>query len=600
MDWRGVHRPTIIAFLVLTVLLIGAGGAIYRHLDKLSRLEYENQRRLLSAALQNYRRGFAGTLLDLTRAFEPPIWTQSTEGLQLQLIDRYELLLEEGIDLELIEQLFLVILSVENSERFFRFQQEQGLFVEGKMPAAIADLPGSVLPQRGPRGGRRGISKLELVDGVVYLVIPHYADRRGFGRWRRDSLPNFPPPPLPGSRTAPDRSEPSDLEGQPRFFLILLKINHVVFERDILVPLEESLFRRPLLPGIEVALVSDSGEGIFYRGDGSLDASYLHSADAILPLVAPGGWLFPFDFTMAPRQGEELASGLTGRLNLIARHHAGSLQTAINRRRAYDLLEAFGILLLLAGAAVTLILSVQKTRRLAKRQMDFVAGISHELRNPLTAIQSAGFNLSRGTVHEEEKVEKYGQIISRESRRLTQLVEQVLSYAGIQRSERQYEKQLIHLEEVLESVLQEYSHILDEDGWNVKVQIDEDLPPLSADPKAIRSCVSNLIDNVLKYASEIKSLWIKASSDKGCVELSVKDRGQGIPQAELSQIFEPFFRGSTHVASVTPGTGLGLALVKSHVDAHGGRVTVESKPGEGSSFTLVLPLPETGGRSNGA
>jgi two-component system phosphate regulon sensor histidine kinase PhoR len=386
--------------------------------------------------------------------------------------------------------------------------------------------------------------------------------------------------------------------------LILLEIDHLSLERDLLIRLEENFFRRPLVPGFEVAIVSDTGEILSYRGGRRLDASFLHSADAIVPLVAPGGWLFPFEFTTALTGSQEPYLPRTGTLSLVAKHQAGSLAAAINRRRTYHLLEAFGILLLLAAAAVTLLLSVQKTRDLARRQMDFVAGISHELRNPLTAIQSAGFNLSKGTVYEKEKIQKYGRIISKESRRLTHMIEQVLSYAGIQRSARQYDRQSLRLEEVVEEVLRDYSEVLEEEDWEVEVQIEEDLQPLAVDPKALRSCLSNLIDNSLKYAGYTKNLRIEASSEQDAgqswIHVSVRDKGRGIPGSELPNVFQPFFRGSHHVASPTPGTGLGLAIVKSHVEAHGGKVRVESKPGFGTEFILSFPTRVSDEKSDGS
>jgi two-component system phosphate regulon sensor histidine kinase PhoR len=226
--------------------------------------------------------------------------------------------------------------------------------------------------------------------------------------------------------------------------------------------------------------------------------------------------------------------------------------------------------------------------------MDFVAGVSHELRNPLTAIQSAGFNLSKGTVKDEEKIRKYGQVISKESRRLTHMVEQVLSYAGIQSSGNQYHLQSLRIEEIVEKVLQDYSSVIEEGGWKVEVEIDEELPSVSGDGRALESCLSNLIDNALKYAAEGKALrlvvGIREDSGKSWVDVSVRDEGPGISGSELRHIFDSFYRGQEQVASPNPGAGLGLALVKRHVEAHGGKVRVFSKIGKGSTFQLSLPI----------
>ena len=592
MDWRGIHRPTIISFLVLALLLVGAGAVIYRNVNRLSRLEYENQRRFLSSAMSSYRRDFNGALLDLTRALEPPIWTQTNEGLQRLLIDRYELLLDEGSNLNLMEELFLLVYSADRVTTFFRFDPGEPVFIEEELPESIRNLESSLFPRRMFRLGR-GASRLELVNEDLFLSVPHPSDRRGLRRWRRSpTMEPFPFP--PGSRPDLDRAESSNLEGGPtKDFLILLRLDRTCLEREIMPRLKESYFRRPLLPGFELAIVSEAGENIFRHADEGLDPAFFHFPDAAIPLLAPGGWLIPFNVFMGPRLEADSPFRQDSNLNLAVRHRTGSLRVAIGQHRTRDLLEAFGILLLLAAAAFTLLVSVQRTRVLARRQMDFVAGISHELRNPLTAIQSAGFNLSKGTVRDEKKIQKYGQIISRESRRLTHMVEQVLSYAGIQSSSRQYDRRPVQLEEIIESVLQEYARVFEDEGWQVTVVIEENLPSLFADAKALRSCLSNLIDNSLKYAAKTRSLVIEANTRQGSrktwIEVSVQDQGRGIASTELPHIFDPFYRGAEHVASSTPGTGLGLALVKRHVEAHGGTVQVHSSSVEGTRFLLSFP-----------
>jgi signal transduction histidine kinase len=592
MDWRGVHRPTIIAFLVLALFIVGAGFVIYRNVNRLSRLEYENQRRFLSSALFSYRRDFNGALLDLTRAFEPPIWTQTNEGLQRLLVDRYELLLEEGLDLNLLDELFLLVYRADRNAIFFRFDPNEAVFLEEQIPESIRNLESSLFPPRIPRLGR-GASRLELLEEDLFLSVPQSSDRRGFRPWRR--VPTMELPPFePGSRSNPDQAEGSHLErGQTKDFLILLRLNRTYLEREIMSRLEQSYLRRPLLEGFELAIVSETGEIIVPRSDEGLDPAFFHFPDATIPLLAPGGWLIPFNVSLGPGLGAGPPFRQESKLNLAVRHRAGSLGIAIGQHRRRDLLEAFGILLLLAGAAITLVVSVQRTRLLARRQMDFVAGISHELRNPLTAIQSAGFNLSKGTVRDDKKIRKYGQIISRESRRLTHMVEQVLSYAGIQSSSMRYDRRLIQLEEIIESVLQEYARVFEDEDWQVKVEIEENLPSLSADAKALRSCLSNLIDNSLKYAAETRSLVIQANTRQGSrktwIEVSVQDQGPGIASTELAHIFDPFYRGAAQLASSTPGTGLGLSLVKRHVEAHGGTVQVHSSP-EGTRFLLAFPV----------
>jgi signal transduction histidine kinase len=592
MDWRAVHRRTIIAFLVLAILLVGSAAVVYRNIDRLSRLEFANQRRLLASALLGFRREFAGVLLDLTRAYELPIRIRTAEVLQSHLAERYQLLQEEGSDLVPISQLSLLVYSGDQPKVFLRLQPEEGVFIEEAAPVSVLELGPPLPPRPVPRPGGRG-ARLVLLDGKFVLAVPQGGDRTAIRR-RPGPLPGLPPSISSGPRPNPGRSESEGAESRlAESYLALLQLDQDYLGEEVFERLNESYFRRPLINGFEVAITTDRGNKVVYQSDKQLNTSFFSSADASVPLTVPTPGPGRRGLAVEPERGANPAFRQAGALNLVARHHSGSLEAAVENRRIRDLLEAFGILFLLAAAMVTLVLSLQRTRTLARRQMDFVAGISHELRNPLTAIQSAGYALAKGAVKEEEKIRRYGQIISREGQRLTRMVEQVLSYAGIEQSVKQYDWQIVRMEEVLEMVLQEYVSVFEEEAWEVKVKSDRNLPPLSADPKALKSCLRNLIDNSLKYADEVKILQIEVNSrlDSGrsWIDVSVQDRGRGLSSSEIQRIFEPFYRGADHLASSKPGTGLGLALVERHVKAHGGKVQVFSEPGGGANFLLSFP-----------
>jgi len=599
MDWRAAHRRTIVTFLVLAILIFGSGIVIFRNINKLSRLEYENQQRLLSAALWGFRREFTGVLLDLTRAFDLPFEAETPEDVKQQLIDRYQFLIEEESGLGLVSSVMLFVDSPKKPDTLFRLRFDEGVFVEEKPTPAILKNVYSASSLPGPRPGR-GVARLEFVGGEFILTLPEGLPRRVFWRQRADAAQPFHYPFRPG--LPPDRDRTQRKVGDGRMqeqYLVLLKLDMDYLE-SVFVRLTEEYFRRPLIQGFEVAVSSASDEKTIYESSMNSGPHFFFAADASIPLTAPGGWLGRFGFNLEPQVRLNRTMRPTGTIILAARHHLGSLEAAIRRQRSYDLLEAFGILLLLTVAAITLLLSLHRTRELARRQMDFVAGISHELKNPLTSIQSAGFNLSQGNVTEPEKIRKYGQIISKESRRLSRMVEQVLNYSGIQSSIKQYDWQLLQLEEILESVLQEYKTHFDDEAWNIDVNIEGDLPALRGDPDALKSCLRNLIDNSLKYADKEKLLRfnVNARDESGqrWVEVSVQDNGPGLSSSEISRIFEPFYRGAIHVASSKPGAGLGLALVKNHVEAHGGRIRVSGKREEGATFLLSFPaVPDTKG-----
>jgi signal transduction histidine kinase len=278
---------------------------------------------------------------------------------------------------------------------------------------------------------------------------------------------------------------------------------------------------------------------------------------------------------------------------LVVKNKASSIEALVENARQHTLGFSFIILVLSAGSSVMLILATARARRLAQQQMEFVAGVSHELRTPLTVIQSTSYNLSQGTIQDPSRVQQYGDVIQREARRLINQVERMLSFAGIQSGRRVYDPQPTNVTEIAERSLAEYAVPFAEDGWQIEQHFAEDLPLVLTDGPALESALKNLFDNALKYAARGKWLSVTACAAqvrKGReVQITVADRGPGIAPKDLPHIFEPFYRGQSVNAATTSGTGLGLCLVERTLRALGGSVTVQSAPGDGTSFTLHLP-----------
>jgi signal transduction histidine kinase len=225
--------------------------------------------------------------------------------------------------------------------------------------------------------------------------------------------------------------------------------------------------------------------------------------------------------------------------------------------------------------------------------MDFVATVSHELRTPLAVIRSAAQNLSAGVVLDAAQAKKYGEVIDAEGRRLTDMVEQVLEYAGLSGGRRPLMARPIDAGSVARETLASCEALLPGDHFEVEIEVAPDLPPIVADEGAIRRALQNLVANALKYGADGR--WLGLSVRRGAargrdeVQMTVADRGRGIDAADLPHIFEAFYRGRRAVDEQIHGNGLGLSLVKRIAEAHGGRVTVKSSPGEGTAFTIHLP-----------
>ena len=287
---------------------------------------------------------------------------------------------------------------------------------------------------------------------------------------------------------------------------------------------------------------------------------------------------------------------------ILISHRAGSLEAAVAQVRKRNLIVSFGILSLLALSTIIIILISRRAQGLARKQMDFVAGVSHEFRTPLAVIHAVSENLADGLISDTKQVQECGAVIRNDARRLAGMVEQVLEFAGVNRGKSWYQIQPVDIEGVVEDVLARYSTLEPRKNLRVEKQFEPNLPPVLADRGALECAVRNIIDNAVKYGGEPCWIGIKAHTrqddHKGAIEVTIADNGIGIKSADLDQIFEPFYRASDVVAAQIHGNGLGLSLVKKAVEANGGTISVSSTPGKGSWFTLVLPTANRNGDLN--
>ena len=278
---------------------------------------------------------------------------------------------------------------------------------------------------------------------------------------------------------------------------------------------------------------------------------------------------------------------------ILLQHADGSLDAAVAHARLKNLYLSFGILATLLISVGLIVFNARRSERLAAQQMDFVATVSHELRTPLAVIRSAAQNLSAGVVHESDQARRYGDLIEAEGRRLTDMVEQVLEYAGMSGNRGPRLARVPDLGHVVKDVVESSAGLIESSGFTAEVAVSPDLPAVLADEDAVRRALTNLITNALKYGADGRWIGISARrvTVKGQqeVELAVSDRGRGIEPQDLAHIFEPFFRGRPALERQIHGNGLGLSLVKRIAESHGGRIAVKSVPGEGATFTLNLP-----------
>ena len=345
----------------------------------------------------------------------------------------------------------------------------------------------------------------------------------------------------------------------------------------------------------DVALVGRGGAPL-YRSRAEFDPAR-HPPDASVPIFptpfnkfAPEGERPPElrrggphrDFLFRVRAGPDTPAPWT----LVAAHRAGSLEAAVDAARTRNLAVSGGILALLLIAGGMLLASAHRSARIARQQVEFVASLTHELRTPLAAIRSAGENLSDGVIADAERVRAYGDLIQREGKRLSALIEASLAQAGIEARPESLRAGSASLPHAVAEAIEAFRPLASARGASVEASLPRDLPAVTGDEPALRTLIENLLSNAIKYGGENGRVTVEAGSDDRHVRVAVRDRGPGIPDADLPRIFEPFYRGRGTGAD---GSGLGLALVRRIVEALGGRIAVESRPSDGTTFTVFLP-----------
>src|SRR5262249_23902839 len=254
-----------------------------------------------------------------------------------------------------------------------------------------------------------------------------------------------------------------------------------------------------------------------------------------------------------------------------------------------SLILTFSVLLVLMLGIGLILRATAREMRLAETKSAFVANVSHELKTPLALIRLFAETLELGRVESEQKAEEDYRIISNESRRLTQLIDNLLDFSKTEAGRKEYHFVEASLAQIVEDVLKTYRYQLVSSGFELSLEVERGLPPASVDRDALSQALLNLLDNAVKYSGEEKKIAVRVQQRGPDIALEVADRGIGIPRSEHRKIFEKFYRVGTGLVHNTKGSGLGLAVVKHIVEAHGGHVLVESRPGSGSRFTLLIP-----------
>lgn len=263
-----------------------------------------------------------------------------------------------------------------------------------------------------------------------------------------------------------------------------------------------------------------------------------------------------------------------------------------NRQRLW--ITGLGLLALLAIAARYFIASaIARELAVAQMQSDFVASVSHEFRTPLTSLSQLTEILLEGRVSGEERRETYYQAMARQTERLRRLVESLLDFGRMEAGVSPYKMELIDACTLIRSVVGQFQQEAARIGYHVELELDGFAASITGDRDALTNAVWNLLDNAVKYSPHCRTVWVGVDFGPRYLGIRVRDRGLGIPSGEQRDVFRKFIRGSGAKLECIPGTGIGLAMVRHIVEAHRGEIQLQSTPGEGSTFTVLLPMEES-------
>lgn len=373
----------------------------------------------------------------------------------------------------------------------------------------------------------------------------------------------------------------------------------------LVLELDMEFLQQQYVPELVVRHFGDVGLTSFHVAVRTAKAPYgtVYTSNANLPLpsAVPDAQVNLFDAVTeeAKRRGHAplQMAGDGGQWQLIVQDPAGSVDVGVAQWRRKNLAISFGLLGILAGTTVLLFSVARRAERLARLQMEFVAGVSHELCTPLAVINSAAENIVDGVVEEPAQVQEYGAMIREQGRRLERLVDEVLLFAAGRFGKSGFDLRPTEIAPLLEQTLAGSETMLRDAGFTFEKVIDPQLPLVIADAEGLSKCVENLVSNAMKYSGEKRWIRLRATcSARGVspeVQISVEDKGMGISAADLPHVFEPFFRGQEAREGQIRGVGLGLYLVKRMMEEMGGGISASSKLSHGSIFTLHLPVLPT-------
>jgi signal transduction histidine kinase len=354
--------------------------------------------------------------------------------------------------------------------------------------------------------------------------------------------------------------------------------------------LNQDYLRRTVMPRLVAEYLNPGGDTVYdasvswSEGGGVIFSTRADQSSVASASDATTG-MFSADMGFPGSRGRTRLS----RWTIAVRHREGSLDAAVSRARTRNLFASLVLVGLLGGTAWALVRYTARSRRLSDMQFRFAAGVSHDLRTPLTAIRGAAFNLVEGVVKEPASIDRYARLILRNAEELTAMIENVLAFSASLHAGANERREMIVVGDLLQHAAAALAQEIEQAGCHVEVTVAPGLPAVAGDSVAVELVFRNLIGNAVRHGAGGKWIGVSAAPFRDGVEVRVCDHGPGIPETEHQRIFEPFYRGEQSRAQRITGTGLGLSLVKNTIERYQGTVVVRNSPGGGAEFIVRLP-----------
>ena len=231
---------------------------------------------------------------------------------------------------------------------------------------------------------------------------------------------------------------------------------------------------------------------------------------------------------------------------------------------------------------------ISREQELAGMKSDFISNVTHEIKTPIATIRSLAENVSEGWVTSGEKQQYYFRLIASESEKLGHLVENTLDFSRIESGSKRYFMENCSVQELIDKTIQRFRVLTEGQKIDLSVEIQKNIPAIKLDRSAMEQVLLNLLDNAVKYSPDKKVIKVGIKTEEGFLNISVSDRGTGIERKDRERIFEKFYRSESSQGRKITGSGIGLTLVKEIVEAHGGKIVIESERNRGSTFIIRL------------